>query len=94
MATITEEKQNEIIDCMVDYLPILRDKTGISQEALSKLIGISRQTYVGIESGKKRMSWKTCLALLFFFSYNSRTSNFIVEKNIFTNELIDIINLK
>ena len=92
MATISEKKQDEIIDAMVKYLPMLRDKVGISQEALSRLVGISRQTYVSIESGKKKMSWKTYLALLFFFSYNKKTSNFILEKEIFPSDFVDIIN--
>ena len=49
-------------------LPVLRAKARISQEDIASKIGISRQTYSSIETGKREMSWTTFLALIAFFS--------------------------
>ena len=46
---------------------------GISQEEMSAKIGMSRQTYNAIETGKKEMSWMTFLALVAVFQNNDET---------------------
>ena len=49
MLKIYKEK---LIAILTEELPVLRAKLGLSQEALSEIIGISRQTYSGIEKKK------------------------------------------
>ena len=41
---ISEEEKNEYIAVLTEELPLLRMKAGISQDELSALIGVSRQT--------------------------------------------------
>ena len=50
-----ELDKDELIDKLTDELPALRAKLGLSQDELSNIIGISRQTYSGIENKKRRM---------------------------------------
>lgn len=49
MLKIYKEK---LITILTEELPVLRAKLGLSQEALSEIIDISRQTYSVIEKKK------------------------------------------
>ena len=41
---IQDINKDELIDCLTEELPVLRAKIGLSQDDLSEIIGISRQT--------------------------------------------------
>ena len=60
--------RSKLIELLRMELPVLRAKARISQEDIASKIGISRQTYSSIETGKREMSWTTFLALIAFFS--------------------------
>ena len=78
---VTEEEKSKYINALTNELPPLRAKVGISQGELAYFIGVSRQTYSAIESGKREMSWSTYLALVFFFDSNQGTRQMI--RNVF-----------
>ena len=59
----------------------MRAKARISQEDIAEKIGISRQTYSAIETGKREMSWTTFLALIAYFQNNESTKKMIGEIN-------------
>lgn len=65
--------RKRLIEIMTDELPVLRAKLGISQGELAASVGISRQTYSAVETGKQPMSWVTFMALLAFFENNKET---------------------
>ena len=60
--------RNKMIELLRNELPVLRAKARVSQEDIAEKIGISRQTYSSIETGKRERSWTTFLALIAFFS--------------------------
>ena len=62
---ISEEEKNIMISRLVDELPVLRTKMGVSQDELANMIGISRQTYSSLETRKRKMTWSIFLSLLF-----------------------------
>lgn len=62
--------KEKLISRLIDELPVLRTKLGLSQEELGNLVGISRQTYSSIETGRRKMSWSMHLSLIFIFDYN------------------------
>ena len=72
-----EDKREEVISILTEELPLLRAKLGISQENLCDIVGISRQTYSGIETKKKKMSWSVFLSLLMLFTNNEKTAPII-----------------
>ena len=41
---INEVDREKLIDLLTDELPVLRAKIGLSQDELSSIIGVSRQT--------------------------------------------------
>lgn len=65
--------RNELISLLRNELPVLRAKARISQEDLADKMGISRQTYSYLETGKREMSWTTFLALIGYFQNNEDT---------------------
>lgn len=82
----------ELINRLTKYLPALRAKIGVSQEEVSKIIGISRQTYSSIETGKREMSWNTFLSLILFFGCNEGTSEMLNGIGVLTPELNDLLS--
>ena len=87
-----EDKREVVIDILTEELPLLRAKLGISQENLCDIVGISRQTYSGIETKKKKMSWSVFLALLMLFTNNEKTAPIIELIGAYPEELNDALN--
>lgn len=73
--------RNTIIELLRKELPVLRAKARVSQGEIAEKIGISRQTYSSIETGKREMSWTTFLALIAYFQNNENTKKMISEIN-------------
>ena len=77
MSSVKIESQNELknrlIEALRNDLPVLRARVGLSQEAIADKIGISRQTYSSMETGKREMAWTTFLALVAFFQNKEQT---------------------
>ena len=73
--------RNTIVELLRKELPVLRAKARISQEDIAEKIGISRQTYSSIETGKREMAWTTFLALIAYFQNNESTKKMIGEIN-------------
>ncbi len=73
------DMKNEMTILLRNELPVLRAKARVSQEELAQKIGISRQTYSSLETGKRDMSWTTFLALIAFFQNNESTNKMINE---------------
>ncbi len=74
-----DEKRDEYIQILTDELPVLRARVHISQAELSRGVGISRQTYSLIETGKQQMTWVTFMAIIAFFSGNKKTRQELVK---------------
>ena len=85
---LTDEEKDDFIAMLTPNLTILRTKAEISQEELSNLIGISRQTYNAIERKVRRMAWSTYLSLVLFYDHNPKTHKMIRQLSIFPQERI------
>ncbi len=74
----TNEKRSAQIALLTEELPVLRAMLRISQTDLSREIGISRQTYSLIETGKQQMTWVTYMAMIAFFGNNRKTRKALI----------------
>ena len=92
-AEIQEIDKERLIDILTEELPVLRTKIGLSQEDLSEIIGISRQTYSSIETKKRKMSWNVFLSLILFFDNNEKTSDLLKMTGAFPDLLRDVMNV-
>lgn len=72
--------KEQIVQIMKEWLPVLRSSVNTTQADLCSAIGISRQTYSAIESGKKEMTWTVFLGLFLYFIANSRSRTLIRKK--------------
>lgn len=72
-----KENKNELREILRKVLPVLRAKAKVSQDDLSKMLGISRQTYNSYETGKRIIPIVTLLALIAFFQNNENTKNML-----------------
>ena len=88
---MTENQKEILIDNMVDNLPMLRKKLGLSQNELSELIGVSRSTIVSIETRKRAMSWNMFLSLILIFTKNKETDKLLNVLGIYTENFNDFI---
>lgn len=75
---------------LVNDLPVLRARLGISQEEIASKIGVSRQTYNSYEVKKRQVPWSVCVALITFFASNSKTKE-MMKNNTYTLELMNEI---
>lgn len=90
---LPELDRNKLIDILTDELPVLRAKLGISQDDISNIIGISRQTYSAIETRKRKMSWNTFLSLILFYGYNEKTANIVEASGAFPISLKQTLSI-
>lgn len=85
---IPEEYKELSIEILQENLPSLRARVGISQEELANVIGITRQTYYAIETGKREMLWTTYCALMFFFNSIDRSAEMIRDLRVYPIDLV------
>lgn len=90
---LLELDRDNLIEILTDELPVLRAKLGISQEDVSIIVGISRQTYSAIEKKKRRMSWNTFLSLILFYGYNEKTASIVETSGAFPISLKQTLNI-
>lgn len=90
---IPNDERESLIEILTEELPVLRAKIGISQNDLSKMIGVSRQTYSSIETKKWKMTWNMFLSLLFVFRYNDKTSEILERVGVFPESLKNMLNI-
>lgn len=85
---ITNDYKTASIEILVENLAALRARIGITQEELVNIIGVSRQTYYSLETGKREMTWPVFLALIFVFDSVKETSEMIRELRIYPIDLV------
>lgn len=79
--------REELIIKLIENLPLLRVKIGISQAELADLIGIGRQTILAIENRKSKMRWDTFLAIILVFSKNEKTTELMRFLELHINQI-------
>lgn len=90
---IQEIDKEQLIGILTEELPVLRAKVGLSQDDLSNIIGISRQTYSSIETKKRKMSWNVYLSLILVFDNNEKTREMLNAFGAFPQDLRNALNV-
>lgn len=78
--------KEELIDKLIHELPILRAHIDMTQDEISEIAGLSRQTYSVLETRKRKMTWSNFMALLFVFYFNPATKNEIEDTGAVSGE--------
>lgn len=77
-----------------EHLKQLRAISGCTQEELASLSGISKERLSRIENGAFTMKWSQFTSLLFVFSMNTNTKEFLFALKIFTPQLLQFYQRK
>ena len=85
---LSDEQKEKYTKLLSENLAMLRAKAGITQEKLSNLLGISRQTYSAMESQGKAISWNTYLSLIFIYDNIPETRAVMHKLDIISSDLI------
>lgn len=93
MENSTKEIKEKLIKQLVYELPVLRARLGISQAEIAEKVGLSRQTYNSIETGKKEMNWTVFLAMIAVFQGNEETRMMIQRIDNMNEELEQITQI-
>lgn len=83
--------RHNLIEIFRNELPVLRAKVRVSQETVAEKIGISRQTYSCIETGKRELSWTIFLALFAYFQNNVQTKQALSKIDGFEEKVVRAI---
>lgn len=83
----TDEYKSISIELLVENLPSLRARIGITQEELANVLGVSRQTYYSLENRNREMSWSMFLSIVFIFDSIEETHEMIRDLRIFPIDL-------
>lgn len=86
-----EIDKNEFVEKLESNLLLLRNKLKLKQSELAERIGISRQTLLEIENGKRKMQWNVFISLLSVFRADKGTSDLLDYYGIYTPELIEYL---
>lgn len=92
LTIINQQYKENYIDILGDNLSALRAKAGFTQEEVATMVGVSRQTYYSIETGKRNMTWTLCLALILLFDTNLDTHNMLRGIGAYPKEIIMKMN--
>ena len=85
------EKQQEMINQLVQKLPQIRKEMKISQTGFGKKVGLSRQTISSIERGIVNLSWNNYLAIMIFIVANREWCKTFYKDN--SQELVEILGI-
>jgi len=84
---LKNEARQRAVDLLIDELPVLRARIGISQDELAKYIGVSRQTISAIEMRKRPVTWQVLLAMVLYFTLHPKTNTVLRLMPGFTDAL-------
>ena len=68
-----------------------RTQQKLSQEKLAELIGVTRQTVLAVENGKRDMTWTMFLAFSFLFLGNEKTHQEFLDSGAYTDKLVSYL---
>ena len=88
---ITYEKQQEMINQLVQKLPQIRKEMKISQTEFGKKVGLSKQTISSIERGSVNLSWNNYLAIMIFIMANRERCKTLYKDD--SQELVEILGI-
>ncbi|MBQ4087985.1 MAG: helix-turn-helix domain-containing protein [Clostridia bacterium] len=91
--TLGKDEKERLVHCLAKNLRTLRTICGWSQEKLASVIGVTRQTVLAVENGKRTMTWTMFLAFSFLFLGNEKTRKEFIDSGAYTEELAEFLNI-
>ncbi len=90
--TLREDEKQKLVRCLAKNLRTLRSGCGWSQEKLASMVGVTRQTILAVENGKRDMTWTMFLAFSYLFMGNEKTHKEFLSSGAYTEALADFLD--
>lgn len=90
-ASLNKDERQEMLETLVNNIPVLRSKMGITQQELADRIGITRNTLNAIENKKTTLSWVNFIAITLLFYINDDTKPLLDTLNGYPKKLDNFI---
>lgn len=84
--------RSELRNQLIEEMPVLRARLGITQETLAMKAGCSRQTVNSIENRKKEMTWQLFMAVIAVFNRDETTRKMLNDIPGFDEKLNKVLN--
>ena len=91
--TLGNDEKQRLIRIMASNLKKFRTACGWSQEKMASFIGVTRQTVLAVENGKRDMTWTMFLAFSFLFLGNEKTRKDFLLCGAYTPELVAFLSI-
>lgn len=69
-------------------LPLLRDCLDLTQSEFSRVIGISRQSLIEFEHGKRKITRPTLISIIAYFSLRPMTALILYEEGLYKIDFV------
>ncbi len=91
---LSEAEKQQYCITLGDHLRKLRAITGLTQDDLENLCGISKERISRIENGAYVMRWSQFVNLIMVFTMNANTKEYLVAVKILTPRLLQALQMK
>lgn len=91
---VNDARRTLCIMQLTEQLPVFRARLRLSQEELSELLGITRQSYNALETKTRPMKWRTCMAMIAFFMEQPKTRKMLLSDSNIYSLFVSAISLE
>ena len=91
---LTEEEKEQYCMKLGAHMKRLRAISGLTQDDLASISGISKERISRIENGAFVMRWAQFINLIMIFSMNANCKEYLVASKIYTPRLIGALQMK
>ncbi len=92
--TLEADDKKRLILNLAKNLKLLRTMRGLSQEELADHVGVTRQTILAVENGKREMTWTMYLAFLFLFTGHEKTREHLLLTGAYSPEVLAFLGIR
>ena len=84
--------KSELYNELIEEMPVLRARLGITQEVLAMKVGSSRQTVNSVENRKRDMTWQLFMAIMAVFNHDETSRKMLSDIPGFNEKLNIVLN--
>lgn len=84
---ITDNKKKELINILVENLPVFRAKLGATQDTFAQRVGLTKTTLNHIENYKKDLTWSNFITIILLLMQNEDTKPLVEVMGLYPEAL-------
>lgn len=84
---ISKNQQDKLLDALTKDLCFYRTRARLTQQEISNIIGVSRQNFLAVEKGSRKMSWCMYMSLICLLEHHAETQQILRQSEAYPAEL-------